>query len=170
MFFEVCRSCVFISCTLNPENAFEIGIRASALPARRAVSGAREAAAPGADVRDDPLYRLKADLFRALGHPTRIRMLELLRDGERSVGELQEALGLDSSGVSQHLTALRRQGLLVTRRTGTSVRCAIKDPRVLTLLAAGRELLVANLTDSSALLSELDAEVDARDQADRGRA
>ncbi len=68
-----------------------------------------------------PLYVAKAALFRTLGHPARVRILELLRDGERSVGALQEGLGLDSGGTSQHLAALRRIGLVESRREGTSV-------------------------------------------------
>lgn len=124
----------------------------------RGVSGARGPARTSADVRGDPVYRLKADLFRTLGHPARIRMLEVLGAGERTVGELQQALELDSSGVSQHLTVLRRQGLLESRKVGTTVRCRVKDPRALRLLAIARELLMANLESSHELLSELDAE------------
>lgn len=122
------------------------------------MSGARGPARAGADVRGDPVYRLKAELFRTLGHPARIRLLEVLGTGERTVGELQEALELDSSSVSQHLTVLRRQGLLESYKVGTTVRCRVKDPRALGLLALARELLMANLEDSRALLSELDAE------------
>ena len=58
-----------------------------------------------------PVHEVKASLFRVLGHPARVRILELLRDGERSVGALQAELGLDSSGTSQHLAALRRIGV-----------------------------------------------------------
>jgi len=135
------------------------------------VSGARGAARTGADVRGDPVYRLKAELFRTLGHPARIRLLEVLGSGERTVGELQEVLELDSSGVSQHLMVLRRQGLLESRKVGTTVRCRVKDPRALTLLAIARELLMANLEDSRMLLSELDAETPhRRGGAERGRA
>jgi ArsR family transcriptional regulator len=130
------------------------------------VSAARGSIRAGADVRGDPVYQLKADLFRTLGHPARIRLLEVLGAGERTVGELQEALELDSSGVSQHLTMLRRQGLLESRKVGTTVRCRVKDPRALRLLAIARELLMANLEDSRVLLSELDAETPHR----RGRA
>ena len=130
------------------------------------MSGARRRARAVAVVRGDPVYRLKAELFRALGHPARIRLLEVLGTGERTVGELQEVLELDSSGVSQHLTVLRRQGLLESRKVGTTVRCRIKDPRALRLLAIARELLMANLENSRDLLSELDAETPHR----RGRA
>src|SRR5688500_19297831 len=86
-----------------------------------------------------PIYVAKADFFRLLGHPARVRILELLRDGERSVGELQLALGLDSSGTSQHLTAMRKQGVLRNRRAGTSVFDSVKDPRSLQLLEVGEQ-------------------------------
>lgn len=134
------------------------------------MSGAQGAGRAGSDVRGDPVYRLKAELFRTLGHPARIRLLEVLGRGERTVGELQEALELDSSGVSQHLTVLRRQGLLESRKVGTTVRCRVKDPRALTLLTLARELLMANLEDSRVLLSELDAETPhRRGRAERGQ-
>jgi ArsR family transcriptional regulator len=116
----------------------------------------------GSDVRRDPVYRLKAELFRALGHPARVRMLELLAEGERTVGELQEAVDLDSSGASQHLAALRRQGLVESRKAGTSVHYRIKDPRTSKLLAVAREILVSQLEESRALLGELDAEAKRR--------
>ncbi|MEZ5120984.1 MAG: metalloregulator ArsR/SmtB family transcription factor [Solirubrobacterales bacterium] len=105
-------------------------------------------------VRADPVYVVKAQLFRVLGHPVRIRILELLSDGERTVGDLQAELDLDSSGTSQHLAALRQQGLLESRRAGTSVYYAIRDPLVLQLLAVARQIITARLSDSYALLSQ----------------
>jgi DNA-binding transcriptional ArsR family regulator len=106
-------------------------------------------------VRSDPVYVVKAQFFRALGHPVRIRILELLSEGERTVGDLQALLQLDSSGTSQHLAALRQQGVLESRRAGTSVYYRIRDPRVSQLLAVARQILTSALTDSQALLSHL---------------
>jgi ArsR family transcriptional regulator len=106
-------------------------------------------------VRSDPVYVVKAQLFRVLGHPLRIRILELLRDGERTVGDLQAELELDSSGTSQHLAALRQQGVLDSRRAGTSVYYRIRDPRVSQLLALANQILTSALSDSHALLSDL---------------
>jgi len=106
-------------------------------------------------VRSDPVYVVKAQLFRALGHPVRIRILELLSEGERTVGDLQAQLQLDSSGTSQHLAALRQQGVLESRRAGTSVYYSIRDPRVSQLLAVARQILTSALTDSHALLGHL---------------
>jgi ArsR family transcriptional regulator len=113
-------------------------------------------------VRSDPVYVVKAQLFRALGHPVRIRILELLSDGERTVGDLQAQLQLDSSGTSQHLAALRQQGVLESRRAGTSVYYRIRDPRVSQLLAVARQILTSALTDSNELLGHLADEPPAR--------
>jgi ArsR family transcriptional regulator len=110
---------------------------------------------PGAAGAASPIYKLKAEFFRTLGHPVRVRMLELLRDGERTVGDLQTALELDSSGTSQHLSALRKQGLVEGRREGTSVYYRIKDPRTLQLLEAARQILTSTLEETQALLGEL---------------
>ena len=106
-------------------------------------------------MRSDPVYVVKAQLFRVLGHPVRIRILELLSGGERTVGDLQAELQLDSSGTSQHLAALRQQGVLESRRVGTSVYYSLRDPRVSQLLAVARQILSSALSDSQSLLSEL---------------
>jgi ArsR family transcriptional regulator len=102
-----------------------------------------------------PVYALKADFFRVLGNPARVRILQLLRDGERSVGALQEALELDSSAVSQHLAALRRQGLVASRREGTSVYYRVSDPRTLQLLELARAIIASTLEQNQALLDDL---------------
>jgi ArsR family transcriptional regulator len=103
----------------------------------------------------EPIYVVKADFFRVLGHPARVRILELLRDGERSVGELQGELNLDSSGTSQHLGVLRRQGILETRKEGTSVFYRVRDPRMFELLEVARQILTSSLEATRALLTEL---------------
>src|SRR5918996_5005407 len=98
-----------------------------------AEDGSAAAPAPGSsnNVRADPVYALKAQFFRVLGHPVRIRILELLTArGEMNVGELQAELNLDSSGTSQHLAALRQLGVLDSRRAGTNVHYRIRDPIV----------------------------------------
>jgi ArsR family transcriptional regulator len=104
-----------------------------------------------------PIHLLKADFFRTLGHPVRVRILELLREDERTVGDLQAALALDSSGTSQHLSALRRQGVVENRRDGTSVYYRVKDPRTFQLLEVARQILTSNLEETQALLGDLEA-------------
>lgn len=91
-----------------------------------------------------------------LGHHVRVRIVELLRDGELTVGELQAKLEIDSSGASQHLGAMRRQGLLESRRDGTSVYYRVRDPRIFQLLETARQLIGSHLEETQALLGELD--------------
>ena len=100
---------------------------------------------------------VKASLFRVLGHPARVRILELLREQERSVGALQAELGLDSGGTSQHLAAVRRVGLVESRREGTSVYYRVDDARVFDLLETGRALVTRQLTEQQAILQDLEA-------------
>jgi ArsR family transcriptional regulator len=102
-----------------------------------------------------PIDVARAEFLRVLGHPVRVRILELLRDGERSVGELQSELSLDSSGTSQHLGVLRRQGVLETRKEGTSVFYRVRDPRTFQLLESARQIVSSSLEAAQALLSEL---------------
>jgi DNA-binding transcriptional ArsR family regulator len=85
----------------------------------------------------------------------RIRILELLSDGERTVADLQADLSLDASGTSQHLAALRQQGVLDSRRAGTSVYHSIRGPLVSQLTAIANQILTSALTDSHILLNDL---------------
>ncbi len=105
-----------------------------------------------------PVHEVKATLFRVLGHPARVRILELLREGERSVGALQSELGLDSGGTSQHLAALRRIGLVTARRDGTSVFYRVEDDGVFDLLAVARAIISRRLAMEQSLLHELESE------------
>jgi ArsR family transcriptional regulator len=127
------------------------------------------AVSPGSHaLRSNPVYQLKAEMFRVLGHPVRVRMLELLRDGELPVRELQRELDLDSSGASQHLAALRKLGLLESRREGTSVYYRVRDERTGQLLDVARQILAANLEQSQALLDELAAPPPPEERRDQG--
>ena len=86
-----------------------------------------------------------AKYFRGLGDPTRVRILELLRDeGELTVSELVERLALSQPKVSNHLACLRWCGFVAARRDHRTVYNRIADPRVLAMLALGYELLDAN--------------------------
>lgn len=98
-------------------------------------------------------------MFRALSHPARIRVLETLALGERSVGELQPEIGIESSHLSQQLGVLRRAGLVASRKEGQSVYYSIKDPLLVELLDVAKRLLIASLTETRDLLADLHAEV-----------
>lgn len=111
---------------------------------------------------DQPIAERKAELFRALAHPARIRALEILAEGERSVGELQPLVGIESSHLSQQLAVLRRAGLVVARREGSTVVYALRDPLVAELLAVAKQLLVSSLRETRDLLDGLHAEITSR--------
>ncbi|MCY7417107.1 MAG: metalloregulator ArsR/SmtB family transcription factor [Chloroflexi bacterium] len=102
-----------------------------------------------------PLAEVKADLFRALAHPARIRVLEILVEGERSVSDLQPLVGIESSHLSQQLAVLRRAGLVTTRKDGSLVLYAIRDPETIELLAVARRLLINTLSESQGHLADL---------------
>jgi DNA-binding transcriptional ArsR family regulator len=101
------------------------------------------------------LQAFKADFFRALAHPLRIRILEALADGDRSVQELQQALDLEQPAVSQQLAVLRGRNIVQARKVGTTVRYAITDPLVTRLLAVAREIFNNHLAGTQSLLKEL---------------
>ena len=101
------------------------------------------------------LQIFKAQFFRALAHPTRIRMLEILVRGGRTVQELQEQLALSQPVVSQQLAVLRHQGIVSTQKEGLSVRYALRDPLVGALLDVARRIFDHRLGDSSGMLREL---------------
>jgi DNA-binding transcriptional ArsR family regulator len=105
-----------------------------------------------------PLQVFKADFFRALAHPIRIRILETLGAGERSVQELQQALDLEQPVVSQQLAILRAKNIVVPRKVGTTVRYALSDPLVTRLLGVAREIFNNRLVDTQSMLRELQRE------------
>lgn len=102
-----------------------------------------------------PVYSVKAEYFKALAHPARIRILELLRQGERSVGELAGDLELEQSNVSQQLGVLRAKGIIESRRDGATVYYRVKDPRVFKLLAIARDIITSALSETKDLLEDL---------------
>ena len=102
-----------------------------------------------------PISEVKAELFRALSHPARVRVLELLTDGERSVGDMAPLVGVETSHLSQQLGVLRRAGLVATRKEGATVFYSLRDPATSDLLAAAKLVLINALTESQDLLADL---------------
>ncbi|MEO6988173.1 MAG: metalloregulator ArsR/SmtB family transcription factor [Aquihabitans sp.] len=103
-----------------------------------------------------PIYQVKADFYKTLGHPGRIRILELLRAGERSVGSMIPEVGLEPSHLSQQLAVLRRASIVQTRKEGSSVMYSVIDPRIFELLELTRAILSTSLTETRDLLAELE--------------
>ena len=109
----------------------------------------------------DRLRRFKADFFKALGHPLRIWILEILRGGPRSVGELQEATGSGGSSISQQLAVLRGQGIVAAERRGTTIIYAVADEAIFELLDVARRLHNSRLASTVDLLRLVEGEADA---------
>lgn len=106
-----------------------------------------------------PISELKAEMFRAMSNPARIRVLETLTAGERSVGEMQPEIGIELSHLSQQLGVLRRAGLVTSRKEGQSVYYSLRDPLIADLLQVAKQLLIRSLTETRDLLADLHAEV-----------
>jgi ArsR family transcriptional regulator len=98
----------------------------------------------------------KAELFKALAHPIRVRVLEVLVDGARPVGELAELLDVEMSHLSQQLGVLRRAQVVVSRRERSTVYYSLRDPRMSQLLVTAKQLLATGRRESQALLVDLE--------------
>ncbi|WP_329495002.1 metalloregulator ArsR/SmtB family transcription factor [Kitasatospora herbaricolor] len=112
-----------------------------------------------------PLYQAKAEFFRTLGHPARIRVLELLQDGPRPVRELLAEIDIEASSLSQQLAVLRRTQLVTATRDGNTVVYALSTPDVSDLLRAARAILTEMITDQGLLLDQLRTDADGHDRA-----
>jgi DNA-binding transcriptional ArsR family regulator len=102
-----------------------------------------------------PLYQAKAEFFKTLGHPARIRVLELLSERERSVGEMLPEVGVEATNLSQHLAVLRRAGLATFRKEGSTVVYTLTSPQVAELLTVARRILTEVLVGQAELLADL---------------
>lgn len=102
-----------------------------------------------------PLYQAKAEFFKTLGHPVRIRVLELLSVREHAVSELLAEIAVEPASLSQQLTMLRRAGLVTNRKEGSAVYYALTSPQVAELLAVARTILTSVLSGQVELLDEL---------------
>ena len=105
----------------------------------------------------EPLYKLKAEFFKTLGHPARIRILELLAEHDRTVSELLPEVGLEASNLSQQLGVLRRAGVVAAQKDGNTVTYSIASPVIADLLTVARKVLTGMLSDQVAMLEDLRA-------------
>ena len=104
-----------------------------------------------------PLYQAKAEFFKTLGHPARIRVLELLSRREHAVGELLPEVGVEATSLSQQLAVLRRAGLVTFRKEGSTVYYSLTSPQVADLLTVARRILTEVLAGQVELLADLQA-------------
>jgi DNA-binding transcriptional ArsR family regulator len=108
------------------------------------------------------LRSYKASIFQALGHPTRIAIVEMLRNGELSAGVIQERLGLEQANLSQHLAVLRSRQIVSNRKEGNQVFYSLRNPVLIEVLDIMRRYLQTNLKDAVQVLGEIQAERKAR--------
>jgi len=106
----------------------------------------------------DALRRFKAEIFQALAHPTRIAIVELLREGEMPAGKLIERLGLEQANASQHLSVLRSKQIVVNRKEGNQVFYSLRSPLLIDVLDIMRRYFQAQLAENLATLGEIEKE------------
>jgi DNA-binding transcriptional ArsR family regulator len=102
-----------------------------------------------------PLYQVKAEFFRTLGHPARIRTLELLSESDKPVHQLLASIAIEPSNLSQQLSVLRKAGLVIKRREGTEVIYSLAIPEIRDLLLAARVILTSMRGAQAELVDEL---------------
>jgi len=115
----------------------------------------------------DPLRNFKAEFFKALSHPARIKILDMLRTDELSVTELQDRLGIEASSVSQHLSVLRHKNIVESRKAGTTVYYRVRDLEILELLDVARRIFTNHLINNRSTLELLEEENDQDNNAKR---
>jgi ArsR family transcriptional regulator len=124
---------------------------------RRGRSGAAVLHRGGDDTMSTPLYQLKAEFFKTLGHPARIRVLELLSERGHAVAEMLPEVGIEPAHLSQQLAVLRRANLVVTRKEGSTVYYSLTSPDIAELLRVARTILSGVLAGQAELLADLQA-------------
>jgi ArsR family transcriptional regulator len=108
------------------------------------------------------LWAYKASVFQALAHPTRIAILEVLREGEISARAIQERLGIEQANLSQHLAILRSRQIVTNRKDGNQVFYSLKSPMLAEVLDLMRRHFQAHLTEAVQMLGEIDGEARSR--------
>lgn len=113
---------------------------------------------------DLELQRFKAEFFKALAHPIRIRILELLAEGEKGVNELQTAIGAVGSAVSQQLSILRGKNIVIGTKEGNRVIYSLRDPMIVDLLAIARQIFNNHLIETISMLDMMNGDAEAEKQ------
>ena|ERR1035438_8906529 len=104
------------------------------------------------------LREYKANIFQALANPTRIAILEALRDGEMAAGAIQERLGVEQANLSQHLAILRSRQIVSHRKEGNQVFYSLRNKVLIKVLDLMRQQFQANLNEAVQMLGEVKAE------------
>jgi ArsR family transcriptional regulator len=103
------------------------------------------------------LFELQAEVCKTLGNPKRLEIISALKDGERTVTELVEILGVPKANVSQHLSVMRNSGVLVNRRDGVNIFYALSSQKVIQACMLMKEVLTEHMKQGSDLIEDLSA-------------
>ncbi|MED4533074.1 metalloregulator ArsR/SmtB family transcription factor [Metabacillus fastidiosus] len=101
------------------------------------------------------MQQFKAEFFKALAHPLRIRILELLAEGDKNVNEIQNLVGSEGSAVSQQLTVLRTKNIVTGTKEGTRVIYSLRDPMIIELLKVAKQIFNNHLVDTITILDKM---------------
>jgi DNA-binding transcriptional ArsR family regulator len=104
----------------------------------------------------ETLRQFKASIFQALGHPTRIAIIEVLRDGELAAGVIIERLGIEQANASQHLAILRLKRIVTSRKEGNQVFYSVRDPLIIDVLDTMRRYFQAHIEEAMSTLQQID--------------
>ena len=115
------------------------------------------------------LRQFKAEIFQALGHPTRVAIVEYLRQGEISVGQLCEKVGIEQANASQHLAVLRSKHIVETRKEGNQIFYRLRNPLVGDMLEMMRKYFFDHMNEAMEMLKEEKREAKAMQKADKER-
>jgi ArsR family transcriptional regulator len=118
---------------------------------------------------NEPLRQFKAQIFQALANPTRIAIVDALRDGEMTAGALMAKLNLEQANASQHLAVLRARQVVLNRRAGNQVYYSLRDPVLVEVLDLLRRYFHAHLNETASMLGEMDQEAKPRAAGRSGR-
>lgn len=105
---------------------------------------------------DSPLRQFKAQVFQALAHPTRIAIVDALREGEVSAGALMAQVSVEQANLSQHLAVLRSKQVVVSRKVGNQAYYSLRDPVLTQVLDLLKQYFNTHLQQSAAMLEEID--------------
>ena len=106
------------------------------------------------------MFNAKAEFFKTLGHPVRVRVIEVLAGGPRSVSAIQPDVGVESAHLSQQLAIMRRAGIVSAERQGSSMIYSVVDPQIFELLSVARQIIMTRLAGEGELLADFDALTD----------
>lgn len=104
---------------------------------------------------EELVFKIKADFLKCLAHPVRLAVIEQLKDGERSVGQMVQALGVEQSGLSKHLALLRQAGIVSSRQEKVTVYYSLRDKDIFRVLKPISEILRKKLQESQLVLNHL---------------